>query len=641
MSASKSCIFFFLACLSSACTEDETTSPSSPDFVPDLSQICTPPDPMQGVDPIDHLIITEISEDENNGFSLWFELYNPTDADIDVTGYKLTTVGVDTVNMIFLPDGLEHTLDAVTIPAKSYFVFFRPNLQSVDNNISNEQLDFLPVITNKVISFSYTNQGLAGVALRDSSGNAIDFARFGGTTNLYLEAKSGEWIGENANMAADNTKTISMIRKVPYQDTNTKADWGVSNVLTPGGDNFFAEGADLDHDGIPDAAEDGVNAAGETDSCEYFNGQLLYRMGARPNVRNIFVEIDMQAGLPHSIEQEMFVHSRERLFTHQQGINYKLTFDIGDMYSSTFDPDLHNLSDGTEIHGGGNILLQTDTISALDQGVANNFSVENARYEHQDLRRMYLFHYAVIGHLLIEGRSTVGSAVLKGSSIAMGFNTFFDGQSLEYQNNLMGNTLIHELGHNLNLQHGGDTEINKKPNYVSVMNYLYGTYFPLQNDADPLPWLFDQKNCSLFQPFYLSIKDIVEIAGIMGSEESFRYNFSHGQNHPINPLSAEESKGVHWSVGTQIPIDFNCNDKIDIANIYSVFGSSNTLEDYNDWAMIKDMVNMAVYTNNPNKPIPNTGGSPVSLPEDSIKAAIDDKPSIEAPICPAPPRPPL
>ena len=31
--------------------------------------------------------------------------------------------------------------------------------------------------------------------------------------------------------------------------------------------------------------------------------------------------------------------------------------------------------------------------------------------------------------------------------------------------------LMHELGHNLNLQHGGDVGINCKPNYVSVMNY--------------------------------------------------------------------------------------------------------------------------------------------------------------------------
>jgi hypothetical protein len=34
-------------------------------------------------------------------------------------------------------------------------------------------------------------------------------------------------------------------------------------------------------------------------------------------------------------------------------------------------------------------------------------------------------------------------------------------------------TFMHELGHNLNLQHGGNDDINTKPNYMSVMNYAF------------------------------------------------------------------------------------------------------------------------------------------------------------------------
>jgi hypothetical protein len=32
---------------------------------------------------------------------------------------------------------------------------------------------------------------------------------------------------------------------------------------------------------------------------------------------------------------------------------------------------------------------------------------------------------------------------------------------------------MHELGHNFGLQHGGDRNINQKPNYISVMNFSY------------------------------------------------------------------------------------------------------------------------------------------------------------------------
>jgi hypothetical protein len=37
----------------------------------------------------------------------------------------------------------------------------------------------------------------------------------------------------------------------------------------------------------------------------------------------------------------------------------------------------------------------------------------------------------------------------------------------------VASTFMHELGHNLGLRHGGDTDMNYKPNYVSVMNYAY------------------------------------------------------------------------------------------------------------------------------------------------------------------------
>jgi hypothetical protein len=38
---------------------------------------------------------------------------------------------------------------------------------------------------------------------------------------------------------------------------------------------------------------------------------------------------------------------------------------------------------------------------------------------------------------------------------------------------IMANTIMHELGHNLGLRHGGFEELNWKPNYNSVMNYRY------------------------------------------------------------------------------------------------------------------------------------------------------------------------
>jgi hypothetical protein len=51
-------------------------------------------------------------------------------------------------------------------------------------------------------------------------------------------------------------------------------------------------------------------------------------------------------------------------------------------------------------------------------------------------------------------------------------------------------TVMHELGHNLGLDHGGADGINCKPNYLSVMNYLF-QFTDLVNDR-PLTYSFDQ-----------------------------------------------------------------------------------------------------------------------------------------------------
>ncbi|MBG0829716.1 hypothetical protein HS041_18290 [Planomonospora sp. ID67723] len=60
--------------------------------------------------------------------------------------------------------------------------------------------------------------------------------------------------------------------------------------------------------------------------------------------------------------------------------------------------------------------------------------------------------------------------------------------------NQQAGTFMHELGHGLGLDHGGDRDLNNKPNYLSVMNYRFqqcrvpatppGAAFPLPGNCD-------------------------------------------------------------------------------------------------------------------------------------------------------------
>ena len=104
-------------------------------------------------------------------------------------------------------------------------------------------------------------------------------------------------------------------------------------------------------------------------------------------------------------------------------------------------------------------------------------------------------------------------------------------------------TLMHELGHALNLQHGGGDSVNYKPNYHSVMNYTWQTRQASPN-AYRTSWVLDYSRAS-WGP--LDEADLDEATGIGGHA---------GHSVPIGPppfiLVAENG-----------PVDWNGNGIID------------------------------------------------------------------------------
>jgi hypothetical protein len=92
---------------------------------------------------------------------------------------------------------------------------------------------------------------------------------------------------------------------------------------------------------------------------------------------------------------------------------------------------------------------------------------------------------------------------------------------------------MHELGHNLGLEHGGSDDINYKPNYLSVMNYLYEEGIPRadsigSNVPDPALTYLDYSEQALpiggNTPGALDTTDLNEPAGLgSGSADVFSY----------------------------------------------------------------------------------------------------------------------
>jgi hypothetical protein len=103
----------------------------------------------------------------------------------------------------------------------------------------------------------------------------------------------------------------------------------------------------------------------------------------------------------------------------------------------------------------------------------------------RDKGRVPIFHYVVSGHQLTTTLNVTGIARSDGTGKGGDFVVTVGSKS-QYAINIkiQAGTLMHELGHNLGLEHGGGDTINRKPNYLSVMNYNFQETGLLRRGAD-------------------------------------------------------------------------------------------------------------------------------------------------------------
>lgn len=245
---------------------------------------------------------------------------------------------------------------------------------------------------------------------------------------------------------------------------------------------------------------------------QYPNSCLnLHAMGASPSVPDIFMQIDwMQGtyGAPHVHNPQLAALNMVGAAFQAHGIN--LHFDVGS--SGTYQGQKSAYIIPTTYAQGGNVveesgnLLCPNTVTEKQGSTcafpsqSSEFSVLGWKSGFDAIKngdsvlglpqlfatnRKDVFHYALFGHAI--AATTPLSAPLAGSVSGVGDLPGGDlmvtlglwrsdipavdqvGSELE-----QAGTLMHELGHNLDLKHGGwnNTPVCM-PDYPSVMNYLY------------------------------------------------------------------------------------------------------------------------------------------------------------------------
>ena len=200
----------------------------------------------------------------------------------------------------------------------------------------------------------------------------------------------------------------------------------------------------------------------------------------------------------------------------------------------------------------GNLI--NDANGVLSGGVGGSEFL-NYKATHFDANRSGYFHYVILPHRYNTTSGSSGQAEIIGDDMIVSLQCFVNSTSA------VANTIMHELGHNLNLRHGGNTNCNYKPNYNSVMSYRY--QFPgVDTDCDVAP------------------------NGVL--------DYSTGSNITLNENSLNENNGVcgapnsvDWNgnnvIQSSVSVDVNSNDDFQNSQCGGIL---TTYSDFNDWANI-------------------------------------------------------
>lgn len=111
--------------------------------------------------------------------------------------------------------------------------------------------------------------------------------------------------------------------------------------------------------------------------------------------------------------------------------------------------------------------------SCFDALKPDNFGAGDGEDALKTAARRLIFHYSLWAHRQGDPQAdvtTLGLSELPGNDSLITLGGWTNDSGTVQEQSL---TLMHELGHNLGLDHGGSDSINCKPNYLSIMSYTW------------------------------------------------------------------------------------------------------------------------------------------------------------------------
>ncbi|WP_394937921.1 hypothetical protein [Psychromicrobium sp. YIM B11713] len=309
--------------------------------------------------------------------------------------------------------------------------------------------------------------------------------------------------------------------------------------------------ADTDGDTLPDIWEtQGYDANGD--------GVIdvdLPAMGADPNHKDLFVEMDYMAGrLPSStvaFDRIVDVFASSPISNPDGVSGIKLHLDAGVAGGGTY-----NL-------GGGN---QVPYDSNLSPVLSQTNAIKSANF---DSKRAAVFYYMLWA-------DDYDSSCSSGNAFAIPNDTFVVTMGPRcgwtVTQDMQVGTFVHEFGHTLGFTHGGNDSVNYKPNYLSVMNYTF--QFGGVPKADGTSYF----GYSSVNPGSLNENSLNESNGLGASASAWKTTW-------FCPDKTARTTAVNASQ----PIDWNCNGSLTsgVSSDINKSGGKSTLGSSNNWASIQ------------------------------------------------------
>ena len=343
---------------------------------------------------------------------------------------------------------------------------------------------------------------------------------------------------------------------------------------------------DTDLDGLPNVWEtNGVDTDG--------NGRIdldLPAFGANPNHRDLFVEIDSMSGhqLDNAAIEAIVTSFRNSPVPNgdgRRGINLHVDNGPGSLMNPDTGARWGSRSEARSDMQHRDVLGSFASGGAYDWTEFDGLKRANFRPE-----RSVAFRYALSIH-------QYGSATNDSSGLARGipaFDFFVSlgrdcGGGVDCTVGGVGGvagTFMHELGHTVGLLHGGNQDINYKPNYLSVMNYFW--QFPgLKRRAESRGGIYDYSRTgpASFQGTTGVVDENALREGIGVTATGSRHNFASAR------LCRFPQRGGGREVLIErlnSAVDWGCNNDIrDIAFSSDITddGRVDRLEPFYDWGV--------------------------------------------------------